>query len=51
MLRAHYNTESCARTLSAHDADVRVPDLGDIGHYPSGIGSAPRILAWFADHT
>ncbi|WP_439679352.1 lipase family protein [Embleya sp. MST-111070] len=44
------NTESCARTLSAHGTDVRVDDLGDIGHFPSGIGSAPRILAWFADH-
>jgi alpha-beta hydrolase superfamily lysophospholipase len=38
-----------ARVMAARGADVKAVDVGPVGHEPSMLAAAPRILAWLAD--
>ena len=38
-----------ARAMAARGADVKAIDVGPIGHEPSMLAAAPRILAWLAE--
>jgi hypothetical protein len=41
------NARHCQRDPRARGVDAPLIDLGEIGHFPSGILGVPAVLGWF----
>ena len=44
---AFANSQHCVAQLRAHGADVRLVDVGAVGHFPSTQRATPQVLRWF----